>query len=73
MAKIGLMMTIDKILSIPKSLWVSLHFFPLKEALKLPVHVRYNAKLLSLKGKIIALGGGKNRNVEHRLRMCWPI
>lgn len=62
-------MTIDKILSVPKSLWVSLHFFPLKDALKIPVFVRYNAKLLSLNGKIDTRGGGKNRNVEHRFRM----
>ena len=27
--------------SIPKSFWVSLHFFPLKDALKLPILVRY--------------------------------
>ena len=52
-------MNIEKILSIPKSFWVSLHFFPLKDALKLPVLVRYNTSLLSLKGKIIAQGGGK--------------
>lgn len=51
-------MNIEKILSIPKSFWVSLHFFPLKDALKLPVLVRYNTSLLSLKGKIIAQGGG---------------
>ena len=49
-------MNIEKILSIPKSFWVSLHFFPLKDALKLPVLVRYNTSLMSLKGKIIALG-----------------
>lgn len=59
-------MNIEKILSIPKSFWVSLHFFPLKDALKLPVLVRYNTSLLSLKGKIIAQGGG-DCNVKCRI------
>lgn len=50
-------MKTDKILSIPKSLWVSMHFFTLKEAIKLPILVRYNTKILSLKGEINVLGG----------------
>lgn len=53
-------MTIDKILSIPKSLWVSLHFFSLKETLRLPILVRYNTKIVSLKGSVVHSGGGKN-------------
>lgn len=53
-------MSIDKLLSIPKSFFVSLHFFPLKDALKLPVLVRYNAKIMSLRGAI-SIGGGKIR------------
>lgn len=58
-------MELDKILSIPKSLWVSLHFFPFKEAIKLPVLVRYNTKCKSLKGTIglNSNGGGKSRLV----------
>ena len=43
---------IERILSIPKSLWVSLHYFPLAEALRLPVCVRYNVILKSLKGSV---------------------
>lgn len=50
----------EKILSIPKSFWVSSHFFPLKEAIKLPVFVRYNTKIQSLKGTIKIKSGGGN-------------
>lgn len=53
-------MQLDKILSIPKSLWVSLHFFPVKEAIRLPILVRYNTKIVSLKGRVKHLGGGVN-------------
>lgn len=54
-------MKLEKILSIPKSFWVSLHFFPLKDAIRLPILVRYNTKLNSLKGAVISnSGGGKN-------------
>lgn len=52
---------IEKILSIPKSFWVSMHFFTLKDAIKLPILVRYNTKILTLKGEINVLGGGKSR------------
>lgn len=44
---------IEKILSIPKSFYVSIRLFPLRQAVKLPVLVRYNTKIISLKGKII--------------------
>lgn len=44
---------LEKLLSIPKSFWVSIHYFPLTEALKLPIMVRYNTCLLSVGGKII--------------------
>lgn len=44
---------LEKILSIPKSFWVSIHYFPLMQALKLPILVRYNTVLLSLNGLII--------------------
>lgn len=59
-------MNIDKLLSIPKSFFVSLHFFSLKDALKLPVLVRYNAKIMSLRGTIKVSGGeNKKGNVEY--------
>lgn len=56
-------MKIDKILSIPKSFWASLHFFTLRDAIKLPILVRYNTKVLTLKGEINVLEGGKSRYV----------
>lgn len=51
-------MTFEKLLSIPKSFWVSLHFFSFKDAIKLPVVVRYNTKIQSLKGAVIIKRGG---------------
>lgn len=51
-------MSIEKILSIPKSFWVSMHFFTFKDAIKLPVLVRYNTKIQSLRGTIIINSGG---------------
>lgn len=55
-------MKLEKILSIPKSLWFCLHYFTIKDAIKLPVIVRYNTKLNVLKGRIILSGGGKDSN-----------
>ena len=46
-------LSFEILLSIPKSFYVSLRLFPLKEALKLPVLCRYNAKCLSLKGEVL--------------------
>ena len=46
-------MTLEKILSLPKSLYVSMRLFPLKDALKLPILCRYNFKCLSLKGQVL--------------------
>ncbi len=43
---------LEKILSIPKSFLVSWHYFPLMEALRLPIMVRYNTCLLSVNGLI---------------------
>ena len=42
--------------SIPKSFYLSLKYYPFKQALKLPILVRYNTRLVSLKGKIIGRG-----------------
>lgn len=53
---------LEKLLSLPKSIYVCLHFFSLNEAIKLPILVRYNCKLLSLAGKVNikkCSGGGK--------------
>lgn len=49
----------ELIRSIPKSLYLSLKYYSFKEALRLPILIRYNTRLVSLKGKII--GGGKLR------------
>lgn len=49
----------EHILSIPKSFYISLKYFPLKDAVKLPIMVRYNTVLLGLKGKISNSGGAK--------------
>lgn len=50
---------LEHILSIPKSFYVSSKYFPLKDAVKLPIMVRYNTVLLGLKGKISNSGGAK--------------
>lgn len=50
---------LEKILSFPKSLYVSMRLFPFRDALKLPILCSYNVKCLSLKGKIVAMGGVK--------------
>lgn len=50
---------LEKLLSIPKSLYVCLRLFPLKDAIKLPIIVRYNCHLLSLKGLINIKGKSK--------------
>lgn len=43
---------VEKILSIPKSLYVCLRLLPFSQAIKLPIHVRYNASILSTKGYV---------------------
>lgn len=45
-------LTFEKLISIPKSFWVSFHYFPFKEAIKLPILVRYNTRLLVVGGLI---------------------
>lgn len=40
-------------LSLPKSLWVSFHYFSWRKALRLPILVRYNTSIKYLQGKII--------------------
>lgn len=49
---------IEKLLSIPKSFWASLHLFKLKDALKLPVFVRYNCLIRNISGSIEVKSGG---------------
>lgn len=40
-------------LSIPKSIYVCLRLLPIKQALRMPIKVRYNVKLQSLTGRVI--------------------
>lgn len=44
--------TFEKLWSIPKSFWVCMHYFPLREAIKLPIVVRYNTKLIAMDGVV---------------------
>ena len=44
-------------LSLPKSLYVNLHFFSFPKAIKFPFLVRYNTKIIGLKGRIHLSGG----------------
>lgn len=52
-------MTIETLLSIPKSFYVSCKLTNLNEAIHLPVLVRYNVVCQNLKGKLIQKGEGK--------------
>lgn len=56
---------LEKILSIPKSFWVSLHFFGLKDALRLPVFVRYNSLIKNMSGSIEINSGGVKTGMFH--------
>lgn len=49
---------IEKLSSIPKSMYVSLRLFPLTQAVRLPILVRYNTKIVSLNGLITVNRGG---------------
>lgn len=63
---------IEKILSLPKSLYVSMKFFPLVQAIRIPILVRYDTKLTSLSGTVkFNSGGGKNSNVDYWLWTSW--
>lgn len=50
---------IEKILSLPKSIYVSMKFFPFSQALRIPILVRYNTKLTSLSGTVKFNSGGR--------------
>ena len=50
---------IELLLSLPKSLYVCLHFFSIGQSLRLPILVRYNTRIISLKGQIRLSGGGR--------------
>lgn len=46
------MVSIEKILSIPKSLYFCLKTLPFNQAIKIPILIRYNCKIISCHGKI---------------------
>lgn len=50
---------LEYLLSTPKSFYVSANLLGFKRALRLPIVVRYNTKVLSLKGSVTILGGGR--------------
>lgn len=56
-------MDIETLLSLPKSIYVSLRLFPFWEAIKLPIMVRYNTSILSLDGLIKVKSGGVKRGM----------
>ena len=58
---------VEYLFSVPKSFYVSLKYFSLKDAIRLPILVRYNTLLLELKGNIVNVGGGQIRSVKSRL------
>ena len=66
---------IEYILSLPKSVYVSFRLFSLKDAVKVPVLVRYNCSLLSLKGNVIIChrGGGKICYAQSGIWNGWNI
>lgn len=48
---------LEYMLSAPKSFYVSANLLGFKRALRLPIVIRYNTKVLSLKGSVTILGG----------------
>lgn len=50
---------IECLISLPKSLYVSIKLMGLKRGLKIPILVKYNVKLLCLTGKVVDMGGGE--------------
>lgn len=62
----------EKLLSLPKSLYASMKFFPMFQALRIPILVRYNTNLTCLSGKVIInSGGGKNSYADHWFWTGW--
>ena len=58
---------IEYVLSLPKSIYVSFRLLPFKDAVRVPVFVRYNCMLLSLKGSV-KTGGGEDSHAKNRFR-----
>ena len=57
---------IEYVLSLPKSIYVSFRLVAFKDAVRVPVFVRYNCRLLSLKGSVKTGGGCPRTQIGHR-------
>ena len=64
---------IEYVISLPKSIYVSFRLLPFKDAVRIPMFVRYNCSLLSLKGSVKIMGGGKNGFAASRFWKSWNI
>lgn len=62
---------LEYVLSLPKSIYLNFRVLPFKDAIKLPLLVRYNTVLSSCSGKVTILGGGGFWSCENRLWPCW--
>lgn len=58
-------------MSLSKSLYVCMKFFPILQALRIPMLVRYDTKQTSLSGIVKFNSGGKNCNIDHWLWTSW--
>lgn len=67
---------LEKLLSVPKSLYVSIKLCGLTKGIKLPIFVRYNTVLRDISGRVIApsWGGGmywvRLRRRNSRFTIC---
>lgn len=48
----------EYLLSVPKSIYVSFRLLPFRQAVHIPIFVRYNTKLSCLKGNVYLQWGG---------------
>ena len=48
---------ISKILSLLKSVYVNIRLCSIKDAIKLPILVKWNCRLISLKGRVVFVNG----------------
>lgn len=77
MMKYRILLIIELLLGLPKSLHINFHYLPFKQAVKLPILVSYRCKLMTLHGKIgidapeiktgmIMLGVGAFGLIDHK-------
>lgn len=51
----------EKLFSLPKSLYVSMKLFPIHQAFRIPILVRFNTKLTCLTGNVKIKSGGQEQ------------